>query len=332
MHTSPELFEKPKFRGGVVVTSRDIGIEIDYRQQGCVVDVAPDVREEALQLFAALQDGISTTTLVESFPKLSDQLPEIIEDLDRLGLLEEAECSNNGDIITGKLFYREISDFVARAEQRICHSSLFHALEDSIADREVLINYVVQYFHIVRACPAIVGQALAHCGTSRTYSILRDYYSVECGHDGLLAQSLNAVGLFPSDESLPRPLPATFAIIAALTVLARQDPLSFKAALFIMERPQPEFHRAFHSRCLQLGLPDAFFNPVLEHSGINDAGIHEDITRLLLSEISFVSREEQVVVKKNIHHLIECLDALEGQLLAHPRYNATLLSMQVREA
>jgi len=143
----------------------------------------------------------------------------------------------------------------------------------------------------------------------------------------LLAESLKAVGIDPVAGPSVQLLPATFAIIAALSVLARQDPLSFKAVLFIMERPQPEFHQAFHRRCLDLGLPAAFFNPVMEHSGINDSGSHDDITRLLLEQLGSVSPEEQLVVKKNLYHLIECLEALEQQLLAvspdHARLAAT---------
>ena len=153
------------------------------------------------------------------------------------------------------MLFRDVQQFVARAETRICTSSLFHAFEDGTASKEVLTGYVLEYFHVVHASPAILGQALAHGGAPQTYRIMRDYFLSECRHDELLLRSLETVGINPIADSIV-PLPSTFASISALSMLARQDLLSFKSVLFIFERPQPEFHEAFVRRCIAIGLPD----------------------------------------------------------------------------
>jgi len=86
MNTGDQLFENPKLRQGVVIDLHESQIDVDYRQQGCSIDVVPEAREQALGLFTALQHGASVRELMQSFPGFSEQLPKIIRDLDRLGL------------------------------------------------------------------------------------------------------------------------------------------------------------------------------------------------------------------------------------------------------
>ena len=314
------LFAAPRFRSGVAIALTDHGIDIDYRSQGCIIETPPQCRDDLWRFVDCLRDGLSTAELAASFDALSDAVPTIIQDLDRLGLLEEMPSQPSGEVMSGDAFFHEVKSFVTRAETRISSSSLYRALRNSSVDKEILIGYVTEYFHLVHESPAIIGQALAHRGTPAAYRILREYFLAECRHDELLFNSLRAVHVDPFRLKQPSPLSSTFAIISSLAVLARQDPLSFKSALFLFERPQPEFHEAFRDCCVSLELPTEFFEPILEHAGLNDEGAHEDISRLLLHEVSTVSREECTNAKKSLYFFLECLELLEQELLHYPQH------------
>ena len=111
----------------------------------------------------------------------------------------------------------------------------------------------------------------------------------------------------PKQLETMQPLPMTFTVCATLGVFARQHPLSFKSALMLFEEDDPVFHELFEQRCQALKLPADFYRPVLLHAHINEEGEHDQITADLLSEVSYVSSEEQQLIKKNMTLLIESM-------------------------
>ena len=111
------------------------------------------------------------------------------------------------------------------------------------------------------------------------------------------------------------PLPETFAVLSSLQVLADQEPLTFKALIFLLEAPNPEFHKAFVAACQQAGLNPSFWKPIIDHGMINDIGEHGSISARLLARIECVSVEERVVVLKHVVTMIENLVAFERALL-----------------
>ena len=83
-------------------------------------------------------------------------------------------------------------------------------------------------------------------------------------------------------------------------MLADHDPLSFAGTVFLMEEENPKFHELFKEACIAEQLPADFWEPIVEHSGINDSGEHGDISLELLSEYENVTCEEQIVIKKHL--------------------------------
>jgi hypothetical protein len=311
-----ETFARPRFRSDVVATLGTSTADIDYRSQGCTISFDSEGREDVSRLISSLRTGIDISDLYAECPSLRHILPDTIRELDRLGLLEEAASPAPIGILSGTGLYAAVVSFVSRAEQRICQSRLYEAFENDAATKSNLVRYVIEYFHLVYATPAILGQALAHRHSERTYTLLRTYYAAECNHDQLLAMSLRAIGVEPPRHGHDQPLPATMAIISLLFSLARHDPLSFKAVLFLLERPQKEFHDAFYRRCVALELPAGFYEPILQHSSVNDEGSHDEISQELLEDVAAVTPEEIVTAKRHSYHLLECLNLLEGQILS----------------
>jgi hypothetical protein len=113
------------------------------------------------------------------------------------------------------------------------------------------------------------------------------------------------------------PLPATFSLGASLGVYSRQHAVSFKACLFLFEEGNGEFIDAFDNCCMKLGLPQAFYEPLRRHAGLNDEFDHGDISRLLLQELPIVDPETSAIVKQNVSVLIETLVQQEEQIMAH---------------
>jgi hypothetical protein len=112
------------------------------------------------------------------------------------------------------------------------------------------------------------------------------------------------------------PLPETFALISGLQVLADQEPLSFKALVFLLEEASPEFHDAFVTACERAGLGPDFWQPIVSHADINNDGDHGAISMRLLSQVETVTTEERLVVLKHVATTIESLIGLERAMLA----------------
>jgi pyrroloquinoline quinone (PQQ) biosynthesis protein C len=318
METISTFFIRPRFRDRVSAFACDGGAEIDYRDQGCVVSLHADLKPDLDALMACLRKGGKTFSELQiEIPNLAGSLREILDEFDRLGLLTESANKLQGNALSGSQFHRELIRFVDRQKATTSDSLFFRLLVERNVTRRQLIGYAIEYYHVVSLCPQLLAPSLANIESPRTNDILRQFFVAELYHDRLLARALSAVGIGESQRRTMIPLPSTFAVCSALGVAAKQHPLSFKAALFVFETPYPEFIEAFGNHCKQLELPSAFIDPFVEHSDINDEESHEKISEELFSEVAMVSSEEQLVVKKNIAHLIESLAKMEHQILTY---------------
>jgi len=239
---------------------------------------------------------------------------DILQALDRYGFLTETAPPEPGRTISGAAFWTEVAAFVERAKVK-ARPILYEALRSGRASRAALIRYAREYYHVVRAGPGIIAGSLAHAGNRTTRAILEQFLASELGHDKLIASALASVGIGEAEIDRALPLPETFSIISALQVAADQEPLTFKALVFLMEEASPEFHQAFVSACEYEGLPAAFWGPITDHAGINDEGAHGSISERLLTQVETVTQEERCVVLKQAITMIENLVALEHALL-----------------
>lgn len=319
MQTISSYFDRPRFRNGVSAFSTETGAEIDYRDQGCVLSLHPDLHGELKELLELLRrGGMTIDELRAALPSLSNGLQDILDEFDRLGLLTESNApSRTGRSISGRQFHRQLVRFIDRQKARVSASQFFRLLKERRVSQEQLVGYAVEYYHVVNMCPQLLGPSLANVETRRTSEVLRSFYVAELYHDRLMARALHAMGIDDHRLSTIIPLPSTFAVCSSLGVLAKQHPLSFKAALFVFETPYPEFVEEFEHCCRDLGLPDEFISPFIEHSDVNGAESHEAVSEELFAEIALVSEEEQNVVKKNMAILIESLIIMEGQILEY---------------
>lgn len=279
------------------------------------VDLNAAAAGEVERLCAALRMGLSTDEVAHLYPAFEPHVWHLLDAFDRYGLVRELAPFADLDAITGPLFWRQVEAFANRVKFR-CRPVLYEALLAGTVTRESLVRYVLEYFHLVSAGPAIIAGSLAHEARYETRSLLDRFLQQEIGHDQMLLRSLLAVGITEERARDAIPLPETFALITSLQTLADHDPLSFKALVFLLEEANPEFHGAFVDACGGVGLDEAFWQPVVDHGGINDDGDHGSISKKLLEYVDVVSAEERVVVLKNVATLIGSLVAFERAVLA----------------
>ncbi|MGV2831385.1 hypothetical protein [Myxosarcina sp. GI1(2024)] len=170
-----------------------------------------------------------------------------------------------------------------------------------------MIGYVLETYHVTHLCPTLLAPSLANYELPTTQKLLQDFFVSELHHDRLMEGSLKSVGIKEEQMRQMQPLPMTFAVCSSLGVFARQHPLSFKAALILFDEDDEKFHELFQQQCQALKLPAEFYQPILLHARINEEGVHDRLTEILLAKVPYVSSEEQLIVKKNMAVLMELM-------------------------
>jgi hypothetical protein len=315
MSSVAHYYRKASFRPGAEYLIGDTRVVFSYCDTVSFdIDCNKAASEEIARLCQGLEDGLVLPSGLSLFGDFEPYANEILLALDRFGLLTEAAPSDPGYIISGAAFWTEVSAFTQRAKVK-AGPVLYEALRSKHTTRSTLIRYAKEYYHIVRAGPAIIAGSIAHSCDRQTRRMLEDFLASEMGHDQLISSAIASVGVKEDELQSSLPLPETFAIISALQVFADQEPLTFKALAFLMEETSPEFNKSFVSACEYEGLGHSFWQPIIDHGRINDESAHGSISRSLLARVEFVSVEERVVVLKQAITMIENVVALEHALL-----------------
>ncbi|HKC64201.1 MAG TPA: iron-containing redox enzyme family protein, partial [Pyrinomonadaceae bacterium] len=278
------------------------------------VDCNEPAAIEIERLCRALAQGVDPTELPASFGEFASHATELVDTFDHYGFLTEASPAQPHDVISGTVFWREVEAFARRAKTNF-RPVFYDALRSGRVHKEHLIRYATEYYHVVRCGPQIIAGALPHATDAGTRSVLENFLTSELGHDRLLLRALESVDVSSDVMQKSLPLPETFAVISALQVAADQEPLTFKAIVFLLEEPSLEFHEALIHACKQAGLEPEFWTPIIRHAGINDEGGHGNISARLLSHVEVVSVEERLVVLKQLATLIELIVGFERALL-----------------
>lgn len=318
MYSSLSSPGKPKFRETVSVAVGATGVEISRGASRCDFEFSEDDGPAIRRLMDHLKGGgLTMSDLASRSPEIAEQIPQLLEDFDRLRLLTESEPRAIEGLRSGAQLYREVRRLSDRLVGQIAKSNFQRALLDGRVTRQQLIGYALEYYWIVQSAPGLIGPALGTAKSAADSALLQEFLKSELGHDRFLATALQSVGLTQAELDLHQPLPATFALCASLGVYGRQHPLSFKACLFLFERAQPAFIDAFDDRCRALGLPESFYGPLRTHADINEDYEHDDISRLLMEREPAVDPETCIVVKRHVSIMIETLVQQEDRILAY---------------
>lgn len=307
---------QPKLRDGVIVNWNNTDVSLLYREQSCDLEFEQQWMSDIKKLLTILQQGKYTTADIQlRLPTLKDHVPSVIAELDRHGLLSEAKFIIEDKSVSGNQLYYEVLSLFETMMQKTAKSHFYRSLLDGKATKSQLIGYAMEYYHLTKLAPGILGPMLAKVESKKSRQMLQEFLRSELYHDKMLEKALVSVGVSSEELELVQPLPSTFGICASLGAYAQQHPLSLKAALFMFEIPYPEFNSAFKKRCEELELPRGFYGPILKHAEINETGDHGSISEMFLADIPVVSSEEKNIVKKHIAILCESLVIQESEIL-----------------
>ena len=310
-----DFFTSPRLRDDVTVSVRPGAVAVDYRRQGCVIDVPEEANDQMAALFGLLGAGSPVAALREAAPGFADGLDDLLVELDRLGLLTEGAVADRPFGRTGLDLYHEARGLAARIARDCASSRMYDGLRAGTVSTNALVGYAIEYYHLVHLSPALIAPALGHATSPAAYRLMVDFAASEFGHDAMLRDSLASVGIGEATLDELVPLRTTLSVCSSLGVIAAQDPLSFWTCLFLFEEPAAEFNAAIVSRSRDLGLPEAFAAPMVKHAVINDDADHDDISRALLAEVPFVSDEQRRAALKHLVTLVELYVAMENEIL-----------------
>jgi hypothetical protein len=318
MQTHSQRFRYPKFRAGVQHTQVDNSHHLDYRLQSVVLENPEDT--SLVALLADLKEGcLSTDELYDKHhPMIDSQIIEaLIIDLDKHYLLTEGRYIQPNGVLSGKEFTRKLNATIAAFHRKQGDSSLYQRMKDQTVTRTQLIGFALEYYHIVKQAPKVISPAMAHHSSPEVYQGIKKLFLEEHDHESLLADALSAVSVDREKLKYVAPLDSTFSIYSSLGVYARQHLLSFISSLFLFEEPYPEFNELFLESCERLGIPKAFWGPIIGHSSVNESEGHGNITNDLLNHFPAVSEEEARVTLVHVCSLLELMGKWDSQICSY---------------
>lgn len=311
-------FRRPMLRPDAVWHQIVDGIEFVYLDGERFVEFEVDAerRQPLYDFVELLADADRAGEALEpAFPGSGEELRQMLAVLDEQGMLVEGWCRPAGGV-TGLAAYAVLRRAADEARERV-RSPLFEALREGTATRTHLIGYAIEYWHVTHLCPRALAPVLARDDVGAgTWRKLMAFYLAERNHDRMLEKSLAAVGVTREQLLRSQPLPAVMALMAALGVYAYDFPLALIATLFPMEEPEPDFLELFVARCGELGMPEAFVRPIIDHSDVNEDESHDAVTLDLLADVAYVGDEELHECVKAVADVIEQRARLDREIVA----------------
>lgn len=310
-------FRRPVLRSSATWRKTSDGAELSYLDGRRFIEFEFDAdRREGFHRFLELlaRSEAPTGELRAAFPGDDSEWQEMLGALDEQGMLAEGQEAPAGGF-TGVGAYPPLRRLADEVRETV-RSPLYAALEDGSVTREQIIGYAVEYWHITHLCPRAVAPVLARDDFGvGTWHKLMSFYLTERNHDRMLEKSLKAVGVTREQLLRAQPLPATMAIMAAIGVHAYQFPLALITVLFPMEEPELDFLELLVRRARELGLPEAFIKPIVDHSEVNDDEAHDAVTLDILADFPFVSEEELRECGKAVADIVEQRARLDAEIL-----------------
>src|SRR5271155_2109025 len=156
-YISHYYYRKAIFRRGVEYLIGETRIVFSYHDTVSFdIDCNKAASVEIDHLCQGLEDGLDLAASLPFFGDFEPYAHEILLALDRFGLLTEAAPPDPGYMISGAAFWTEVSAFTGRAKVK-ARPVLYQALRSKRTTRKILIRYATEYYHIVRAGPAIIA-------------------------------------------------------------------------------------------------------------------------------------------------------------------------------
>jgi hypothetical protein len=196
-----------------------------------------------------------------------------------------------GEHVTGRALILLVEDRYNRSSARTLQRNPFwRAMVDHPDDvpDSVFHGMCIENYQLLCRESYFDAPALSFPAHRRVRDLLNNFYAEEIGHDRILLEALESIGLSEPLLHASVPLAATMALCNALSYWARHDPLFFLTTLGPLEGRDVDVD-SFVLAAGKKGLPDAFVGPIRRHAHINRASEHGLLTREIFDEVPVVS-------------------------------------------
>jgi hypothetical protein len=182
----------------------------------------------------------------------------------------------------------------------------------------------IENYHLLYRESYFDAPALSFAFNQRVRQLFNEFYCEEIGHDRLLLQALESIGIDEDTLFHCVPLRETMALCNALSYWARHDPLFFFTTLGPLEGRDVEID-SFVVAARAKGLPDAFIAPIETHANINKNSEHGLLTRELFDAIPAVSAPDAARVLRQTALFIALYDQFYTAIWRHYRRSGDFL-------
>lgn len=305
------FLKRPIWRTEAAFVEEEDGFSVNLRRSSCLIECNEESRGPLRKLFQSLDAGLEWSDLDQLYGDFAEHARDVIDQLDRFGYLTDAISSDKFELVDASTFRRRLSALIEGTRLQV-DSPFVDSLLTGSASRSQLVQYAVEYFHIVHEAPKLVAPILNWPWPQGLRARLTEFVGEEWRHYKLLQSSLSAVQMDAPPAA--KMLPPTFAVLSQLGVRATTDPLALACLLQLFERPNNAFHEAFAANCSAVNLPDSFSEPILRHADMNDGGKHEEISDEIIEELCPVSTERAQAALSDAVVAIEHLARLDAAI------------------
>ncbi|OHX13351.1 hypothetical protein BI347_07385 [Chromobacterium sphagni] len=302
----------------VVKTAGDEELEISAGQASAA---------EVAELVSRLVQGCSQAEVQDALPRQSaDSIRHLLASLEDYGVIRSVAPAAGK---TGMETLLEIEDLSNHLLYQTLYRNAFwvncqNASQPGDIPEKVFHGMVIENYHFLFRESYFDAPVLSYVPNTRVRLAMNAFFAEEYGHDELLLQALNRIGISREDLARAVPLPQTMALCNALAYWSHNDPLFFFTTLGILEGKDIR-QDSFLDAAYRLGLDPAFLRPVKAHSDINLKGEHGSLTRQIFSQIDVVDLETVRRMHAQTHLFVELYDAFYSAVWRHYSGDGPLL-------
>lgn len=260
-------------------------------------------------------------------PSSATEVTHGLRDADEVVIAEGVAVERPAGPLSGRELLALVEDVYNRLAMRTLQRNPFwRAMVEAPArvPHNVFYGMCIENYHLLFRESYFDAPVLSYPASRQVRFLVNEFYCEEIGHDELLLQALESIGLSRDGLFASVPLDETMALCNALSYWARHDPLFFFTTLGPLEGRDVEID-SYVVAARGKGLPEAFVGPILAHANINKSSKHGLLTREVFDAIPAVSARDAVRILRTTPLFIDVYDRFYAGAWNFYRDSAELL-------
>jgi pyrroloquinoline quinone (PQQ) biosynthesis protein C len=242
---------------------------------------------------------------------------KVVELLAARGALAAGEPD---DMIPVQEFVTVINGVCQSWGRQLGQHPLFQGLADLSLRKEVFIGLFIETYHYVSSAPRHIATAISSCRDKAYASLLAEYFVEEYNHAGLLAETLERLGLDRAALENSYPASGTVSLVTMLCEIARTDTLAYWASTSLMEARADQVETSsakMREVCQAYGWPTEALDPFISHAAADVEAGHSNLLSLALSTTPAIPAAHAHAAVNSVHDLKHAFHIFFDQILSY---------------